>query len=107
MRAGPALAVLALLLLGSPAEAKKFQYAKGPQPASDTTFSTAQTDIQPIVRRRGPRVPATNLQVVSLVATTAFDRALLAAPLDSGAHGEIALLEGLQSGFKGRNDGVT
>ena len=28
-------------------------------------------------------------------------------PLDSGAHGGIALLEGLQSSFKGRNDGVT
>jgi hypothetical protein len=28
-------------------------------------------------------------------------------PLDSGAHGGMALLEGLQSGFKGRNDGVT
>jgi hypothetical protein len=26
---------------------------------------------------------------------------------DSGAHGGMALLEGLQSDFKGRNDGIT
>jgi hypothetical protein len=94
MRAGLAVALVALLLLGSSAQAKKFRYASGPQPATDTTFTTAQTDIEPIVRRRGPRVPATNLQVVSLVATTAFERALKSAPLDSGSHVVLAPAEG-------------
>ena len=86
MRVGLALALAALVLLSPGAEAKKFKYATGPKPATDTTYATAETQIQPIVRQRGPRVPATNLQVVGLVAGTAFDRALRSAPLDTGAH---------------------
>ena len=93
MRVGLAVTLVALLALGSPAEAKKFRYAAGPKPAVDTTFSTAETQIEPIVRQRGPRVPATNLQVVSLVANTAFSRALRTAPLDSGAHVVLAPAE--------------
>jgi hypothetical protein len=86
MRLAAVVTVLALLAPGPGAEAKKFQYASGPRPAVDTTFASAETDIVPIVRQRGPRVPATNLQVVQLVARTAFHRALVPAPLDSGGH---------------------
>jgi hypothetical protein len=93
MRVGLAVTLVALLALSSSAEAKKFRYATGPKPAVDTTFSTAETQIEPIVRQRGPRVPATNLQVVSLVANTAFSRALRTAPLDSGAHVVLAPAE--------------
>ena len=93
MRAGLAVALVGLLLLGSVAEAKKFKYAAGPKPGVDTTFTTAEAQITPIVRPRGPRVPATNLQVVSLVANTAFDRALHSAPIDSGAHVVLAPAE--------------
>jgi hypothetical protein len=93
MRAGLAIALAALMVLCSGAEAKKFRYAAGPKPAVDTTFTTSETEIEPIVRPRGPRVPATNLQVVSLVANTAFARALHSAPLDSGAHVVLAPAE--------------
>jgi hypothetical protein len=93
MRAGLAIAVVGLLLLGSPAEAKKFKYAAGPKPGVDTTFTTAEMQITPIVRPRGPRVPATNLQVVSLVTNTAFNRALLSAPIDTGSHVVLAPAE--------------
>ena len=93
MRVGLAVTLAALLALHSPAEAKKFRYASGPKPAVDTTFSTAEARIEPIVRQRGPRVPATNLQMVSLVANTAFSRALNTAPLDSGAHVVLAPIE--------------
>ena len=93
MRAGLLVALVGVLVLGSPAEAKKFKYAAGPKPGVDTTFTTAETEITPIVRHRGPRVPATNLQVVSLVANTAFERALRSAPLDTGAHVVLAPAE--------------
>ncbi|HVP15130.1 MAG TPA: hypothetical protein VMS88_06275 [Terriglobales bacterium] len=95
MRVGCALAVVlgALLALGAPAQAKKFRYSGGPKPAVDTTYTTGQTQIEPIVRQRGPRVPATNLQLVSLVANTAFTRALRGAPIDSGAHVVLAPAE--------------
>ena len=93
MRAGLAVTLVGLWLLGSPAEAKKFKYAAGPKPGIDTTFTTAETEITPIVRPRGPRVPATNLQLVSLVANTAFSRALQPAPLDTGAHVVLAPAE--------------
>ncbi len=90
MRAGLAAALVGLLVFGSPAEAKKFTYAAGPKPGIDTTFTTADTEITPIVRPRGPRVPATNLQVVSLVANIAFERGLRSAPIDTGAHVVLA-----------------
>jgi hypothetical protein len=67
-----------------PAAAKKFQYSSGPKPPADTVYSEVQTRIDPIVRERGPRVPATNLELVTIVANTAFDKALAAAPLSRG-----------------------
>ena len=73
-----------------PAHAKKFKYAAGPQPAADTVLSVAEVSVEPIVRARGPRVPATNLQLLGLVANTAFDRALVSAPIDSGSRVMIA-----------------
>jgi len=66
------------------ASAKKVRYEGGPQPQPDTVLSTAEVVVDPIVRSKGPRVPATNLQLTSLVANTAFERALASAPLDSG-----------------------
>jgi len=93
MRAGLAIALVGLMVFGSPAEAKKFKYAAGPKPGIDTTFTTAEAEITPIVRSRGPRVPATNLQLVRLVANTAFSRALQSAPIDTGAHVVLAPAE--------------
>ena len=93
MRAGLAAALIGLLVLGSTAEAKKFKYADGPKPGVDTTFTTTEAEITPIVRPRGPRVPATNLQLVSLVASTAFERGLRSAPIDTGAHVVLAPAE--------------
>src|SRR5258706_448335 len=74
----------ALGALALPASAKKFKFAAGPKPPADTTLSVAEVDVEPIVRARGPRVPATNLQLLGLVANTAFDRALAKAPIDTG-----------------------
>ncbi len=86
MRAAWVAVLAALVLIPATAHAKKFKYAAGPKPSNDTTFTTAEVGVEPIIRARGPRVPATNLQVVSLVANTAFNRAMRSAPLDSGAH---------------------
>ncbi|MBI5708739.1 MAG: hypothetical protein HZC42_00290 [Candidatus Eisenbacteria bacterium] len=93
MRVGLLVALLALCCLASAAQAKKFRYASGPRPATDTTFATAEQQVEPIVRARGPRVPATNLQLVSLVANTAFERAFQRAPIDSGSHVVLAPAE--------------
>ncbi len=75
---------IALLGLASEAGAKKVRYEGGPEAEPDTVLSIAQVVVDPIVRSRGPRVPATNLQLTSLVANTAFERALESAPFDSG-----------------------
>jgi hypothetical protein len=92
----PRLVVLLLLALTGAipaASAKTIRYASGPKAPADTALSSAEFEIDPIVRARGPRVPATNLQLASLVANRAFDRALAAAPLDSGSHVVIAPAE--------------
>ena len=81
---------LAVAALAPSATAKKFQYASGPKPPADTVLSVAETEVEPIVRSRGPRVPATNLQLTSMVANTAFDRALAKAPIDSGGRVTLA-----------------
>jgi hypothetical protein len=86
MRAVWVAVLAALVLMPAAAHAKKFKYAAGPKPTNDTTYTSAEVGIEPIVRARGPRVPATNLQVIGLVANTAIGRAMKAAPLDSGAH---------------------
>ncbi len=76
--------LLALASIAPSASAKKFRYSAGPKPAADTSLSVAEVSVEPIVRARGPKVPPTNLQLLSLVANTAFDKALTAAPIDSG-----------------------
>jgi len=86
MRASRLLALSILLLGASDAGAKPHRYEGGPQAPADTTLSTARVEVEPIVRARGPSVPATNLQLVTMVANTAFARALASAPVDSGAH---------------------
>ena len=93
MRALLAACLAALLALGAlapAAGAKKFRYSSGPKAPEDTVLSVAEPQVEPVVRSRGPRVPATNLQLTSLVAHTAFDRAMAGAPLDSGSRVVLA-----------------
>src|SRR5215470_443133 len=85
--------LLASLAITGSAEAKKFRYASGPQPQPDTVLSVAEPSLEPIVRARGPRVPLTNLQLVTLVANTGIEKALRSAPIDSGSHVMIAPAE--------------
>jgi hypothetical protein len=93
MRLPLTLALLGALLAAGSAEAKKIRYASGPKPAVDTVLSVAEPLLEPIVRVRGPRVPLTNLQLVTVVANVAFQRALATAPLDSGGHVVLAPAE--------------
>jgi hypothetical protein len=93
MRVWLVLAAVGLLCVPEAVHAKKFRYASGPKAPEDTVFSVSEVELEPIVRSRGPRVPATNLQVTSLVANLAFDRALASAPMDSGAHVVLAPAE--------------
>ncbi len=102
MRSRRALAVAALLAvtaLPHVASAKKFRYSAGPKPVPDTSLSVAEVAVEPIVRARGPRVPPTNLQLLAMVANTAFDRALAAAPLDSGSRVIVAPMAPNPLGF--------
>lgn len=88
------LAVLVLLLTLAPAaHAKKFRYASGPKPAADTVLSVADIEVTPVVRARGPRVAATNLQLATLVANAAVERAMKSMPLDSGTRVLLAPAE--------------
>jgi len=84
--------VLFVLALGlAPgAEAKKFKYASGPKPSTDTTYSVAEEQVEPVVRQRGPKVAATNLQLTAIVANAAVERAMRSVPLDSGTHVVLA-----------------
>jgi hypothetical protein len=93
MRVGVVLAALALWALAPIAEARTFRSTVGPKATEDTLLTSAVSDLEPIVRPRGPRVPVTNLQLVSLVANTAFDRALASAPIDKGGHVVLAPAE--------------
>jgi len=93
MRVWLVVIVLVSLVAAPAAHAKKFRYASGPKPSADTTLSVAVTEIHPVVRARGPRVAATNLQRASLVANSAVQRAMRTAPLDSGAHVVVAPAE--------------
>jgi hypothetical protein len=86
---GPLLALLVLASLAPGAEAKKFRYASGPKPPADSTLSVATPYLEPVVRRVGPRVPYTNLQLAAFVADTAASRALARSPLESGSHAVI------------------
>jgi hypothetical protein len=88
------LAVLILLFTLAPAaHAKKFRYASGPKPPADTVLSVADVEVTPVVRARGPRVAATNLQLATLVANAAVERAMKTMPLDSGTRVLLAPAE--------------
>jgi len=87
------IAGAAMLALASRAGAESFRYDSGPKPGADTALSVATSELEPVVRSRGPRVPLTNLQLVTMVAKTAFDRGLASAPIDSGSHVMIAPAE--------------
>lgn len=79
------LLLLALILALAPgAQAKDFRYASGPKPKADTVLSVAEEEVTPVVRSRGPKVAATNLQLATLVANAAVERAMRSMPLDSG-----------------------
>jgi hypothetical protein len=87
------LVVLAGLVCVAPAHAKKVRYASGPSPKVDTVLSVAEPELEPIVRARGPKVPLTNLEMITRVANVSFQKALAAAPLDSGGHVVLAPAE--------------
>jgi hypothetical protein len=87
------LALLGALVSAGSADAKKIRYASGPKPAVDTVLSVAETELEPIVRARGPRVPLTNLQLLTRVANLSYQKALAAAPLDTGSHVVLAPAE--------------
>lgn len=93
MRSWFCLVLVGVVLGALPAHAKKIRYASGPQPKVDTVLSVAEPELEPIVRARGPRVPLTNLQLVSRVANVSFQKALASAPLDSGGHVVLAPAE--------------
>ena len=95
MRAGPRIARLAVLLvlMAGTAEAKKFRYEGGPPVPDDTTYATATTEDEPVVRTRGPKVPPTNFEVISTVSNIAFDRAMRSCPVDSGGRVLLAPAE--------------
>jgi len=80
----------ALVVALNGAEAKEFRYSSGPRAPDDTVLTEPEVEIEPIVRSRGPRVPATNLQILTVVANTAFDRALRSAPIAREAHVLVA-----------------
>ena len=82
--------MLSVALLAPQVHAKKFKYASGPKPDADTVLSVAEVNVVPVVRSRGPRVAATNLQLATLVANTAVERAMRSMPLDSGTHVVLA-----------------
>jgi hypothetical protein len=89
------LAVLGALIVMAPlAHAKKFQYSSGPKPSADTTFSVAETELEPVTSSRGPKVAPTNLNLVGMVADAALMRTVASAPLDSGMHVLLAPAEG-------------
>jgi len=83
---GLLLALLAVVSLAPGAEAKKFRYASGPQPPADSALAVANPYLEPVVRKVGPRVPYTNLQLANFVADTAASRVLAHLPLESGSH---------------------
>ena len=82
LRAAFALVILASCV--APAAAKTYRYQGGPQPQPDTTLSVAVPEIEEVVRARGPRVPLTNLQLITLVANSAFETGMKGAPLEKG-----------------------
>ena len=85
--------VLICLAPASTAHARKYRYSTGPKPAADTLGWVAESDLQPLARAHHPRLPLTNLQITSLVADTAFARALRSAPLDPGVRVILAPAE--------------
>lgn len=95
MRVRPVVVLLAvaIALLPSAAHAKKFRYASGPKPAADSSLSVAETEFEPLVRSRGPKVAPTNLQLTAMVANAAMEKALTASPIDSGGHVTLAPAE--------------
>ena len=80
----------ALLLIAGLAQAKTYRYDGGPQPPADTALSVAVPELETVVRARGPRVPLTNLQILTLVSNAAFERGLQGAPLERGTTVTIA-----------------
>lgn len=93
MRARVVLALLGVVVAAGSSEAKKIRYASGPAPKPDTMLAVAEPELVPIVRAKGPKVPLTNLQLVSRVANTSYQKALATAPLDSGGHVVLAPAE--------------
>ena len=82
--------VVASLALASAAQAKTFRYASGPKPPADTLGWVAESELKPLVGKRHAKVSPTNLQLVGLVADTAFSKVLRGAPIDSAGRVVLA-----------------
>lgn len=93
MRPWLVMTLLGVVLVAGSAEAKKIRYASGPAAKADTMLSVAEPELDPIVSTHGPKVPLTNLQLITTVANVGFQRALASAPLDSGGHVALAPAE--------------
>ncbi len=87
------LPALLLIAGAGSASAEKFRYNAGPPIPGDTTFSSATTENEPVVRARGPKVPPTNFQVLSAVADVAYERGMRGCPVDSGGRLVLAPTE--------------
>src|SRR5262249_18453599 len=79
-----------LCCLATPALAKKYRYDGGPAAPADTALSVAVPELETVTRARGPRVPLTNLQLLTLVATAAFEKGLEGMPAERGKEVVIA-----------------
>jgi len=79
-----------LASLPAMAHAKTYRYAGGPQPQPDTTLSVAVPEIEEVVRSRGPKVPLTNLQMLTMVSNVAFENGMKGAPLEKGKQVVVA-----------------
>jgi hypothetical protein len=78
------IVVGSLCCLAASAEAKKYRYDAGPAAPADTALSVAVPQLETVTRARGPRVPLTNLQLLTLVATAAFEKGLDGLPVERG-----------------------
>ncbi len=91
MRASLALLALGGLLLAGSAEAKKYRYAAGPKPQTDS-LQIAEANPELVTASRRRREAPTNMALLLLVAHQSVSRALAPAPLAPGSHVVLAPL---------------
>lgn len=84
MRVLIVVGLLGALLLAGTAEAKKFRYAKGPKPQTDSLV-VAEADPELVTASRRRREAPTNMSLLLLVAHQGVSKALAGAPLAPGS----------------------